>query len=84
MRSLNLNVNVRVKPTRHGEKTEEQWVRKLFPFGSHGSILHVPDKDGYTKWELWELMNVFGPEMYNGNPEMCFVDNEIQICEEPL
>ena len=30
---------------------------------------------------LWELMQIFGPQMYNGNPRQMFVDNEVRVIE---
>lgn len=29
------------------------------------------------QFQLYELMNIFGPEMYNGNPHNCFMQNKI-------
>lgn len=31
--------------------------------------------NGESEWTLWELMNVFGQEMFNGNPLMPFNTN---------
>jgi len=33
------------------------------------------------KFQLWELMEIFGKYMYSGMPEIPFVNNEIEIKE---
>ena len=32
-----------------------------------------------TRFQFWELMQVFGPTMFHGNPCMPFVNNEIKF-----
>jgi hypothetical protein len=84
---MNLNTPVRVRLTEHGRKVEKKALQTLFSgrMNKHDAerlvlrCTYTPDKSGYTRWMLWELMNVFGPEMLNGNPNMCFENNEIQI-----
>lgn len=61
---FNINNYVWVKLTPIGLKVlEKDWSR-----GKHGYKYtpKVPDSDGYTKWQLWDLMNRFGFELHNG------------------
>lgn len=41
------------------------------------------DENGYTEMQMWEVMNLFGNYMYNGNPDMPF-ETTIAISEEYL
>lgn len=34
-------------------------------------------QDNWMEIQLWELMNIFGPQMYNGNPDTMFTGNQI-------
>ena len=65
MVSFNINDYVCVRLTDEGRKILTQQHR------------HVPaeDSDGYSKWQLWELMSVFGQHLYNG----CIVPFEMTI-----
>lgn len=38
-------------------------------------------EDGSHKFQLWELMHIFGKVCYNGNPKMPFICNSIIIKE---
>lgn len=67
---FNVNNYVKVKLTKRGKEImKEEGVMREY----------VPDKDGYTKWQLWELMGVFGNYVYNGC-EIPF-ETEIEITE---
>ncbi len=62
---INLNDKVRVKLTAHGDialSMDEYAVDK-------------PDADGNLEMQLWELMRVFGPFMFHGNPNLPFETN---------
>ena len=73
---LKFNVNdiVRVKLTQVGLniiRKKEDCYRHLKISG----IKRKKDKEGYTKFQLWELMSLFGDHLYNGcdvpfNPEI--------------
>ena len=52
---FNLNDDVKVKLTDHG--------RDLL---AKKRLTRQPDEAGYTKFQLWELMNIFGEHFYNG------------------
>lgn len=38
-----------------------------------------PLKNGYFKIQLWQLMNIYGRFMYNGNPNPPFENMEVEI-----
>lgn len=61
---ININDSVTVKLTEAGEKRLRDYFTK------------IPDlnisQDKVFKAQLWELMNIFGPEMYMGNPDSMF------------
>lgn len=41
---------------------------------------YEPDKNGYSTFQLWDFMNIFGSYMYHGNPKLPF-DCDIFINE---
>lgn len=41
---------------------------------------YEPDKNGYSTFQLWDFMNIFGSYMYHGNPKLSF-DCDIFINE---
>jgi hypothetical protein len=53
---FNLNDDVKVKLTDHGRDLLAKKRR----------LTRQPDEAGYTKFQLWELMNIFGEHFYNG------------------
>lgn len=66
---INVNDKVRVKLTPHGEiilAMDEYATDK-------------PDVDGWLEMPLWELMRVFGPVMFHGNPNLPFEGNEVKL-----
>jgi hypothetical protein len=56
--SFNINYNVHVRLTEEG--------RNIL----HSQKVTVPpeDQNGYSRWQLWVLMNTFGPHLWNGAP----------------
>lgn len=80
---ININDCVLVRLTPYGEKLwAEHWTR--FP---ETGFTNVPDAvrksvtepDGRIRFQLWDMMAVFGKAMYNGNPNIPFQDNVIYI-----
>jgi len=66
---ININDEVTVKLTDFGEQLlAEKGVEKASLCGEY-------------KFQLWELMQIFGDCMYNGMPKMPFVKNELIIGE---
>lgn len=78
---FNVNSSVRVKLTDEGRKIHRDRhdnLRKKLPSGVEFNYRPPEeDADGYSKWQLWELMQVFGPHICLGcvNP----FDTEIQF-----
>ncbi len=64
---INLNVQVYVKLTEKGKE-----ILSSKEFVSH----FTPDHEGYYKFQLWELMQIFGKDLWNGC-KVPFENNEI-------
>jgi len=74
MPTFNINETVKVKLTEKGRlimKQQFERLRKDYPQIGHWTGVPV-DKEGCTAFQLWALMSLFGPEMYNGNTELPF------------
>lgn len=68
---FNINHYVRVKLTEQGLAIHKADHMKIFS----GCLKTYPykepytDHDGYSRWQLWNLMHIFGSKCYNGcNP----------------
>lgn len=63
---FNVNNYVKVKLTERGKAImkKEGVLRE-----------YKADKDGFSKWQLWELMRVFGNYLFNG----CEIPFEMEI-----
>lgn len=63
---VNINDKVRVKLTEHGllRLDNDEYLKWT-----------KPDADGWLELHLWEAMFVFGPFMFNGNPNIPFETN---------
>ena len=70
---IGLNAEVRVRLTHFGTALVRESGRS------------VPNMDlnGETKFQLWDLMAVFGPRLYHGMPNIPFLNNEIILTTEP-
>ena len=68
---LNMNDTVHVELTEYGKEVFKNKIYDLI--GPVKPLEHCED------FQLWELFYYFGEEMYNGNPNICFVNNEIEI-----
>jgi len=71
MKLVNFNVNdhVHVKLTREGIKElrkQHKELRETFP-KLHEFNIPRTDEEGYTRYQLWELMRTFGHIMFNGS-----------------
>lgn len=60
---LNINDTVKVKLTPIGW---EIYRKHYTPFCTEGYIPPKQDSRGYVEFQLWDLMHVFGPNMYLG------------------
>ena len=59
---IKFNINVRVKLTSHGH---HQWALHNAALGIKAHPLPV-DAEGYTEFQLWDLMHVFGSAIRMG------------------
>lgn len=82
MKKLNLNDNVKVKLTSFG--LEILSMRYKERNGNSTDFVPTIDENGYTEYQLWELMNIFGEYYYVGAAELPFELNEIIFKEEVL
>lgn len=89
-KTLNTNDYVKVKLTSDGIKllkSQYNEMLKQMPSLARKSMgpFEEPktDEEGYSEFQLWELMHHFGEYMYNGNPNPPFFNN-IKITEENL
>ena len=78
---MNINDKVRVRPAAHGgailrENYENLW--RDTPRAAPVFTLPNEDKDGYSEWQLWDLIKQFGQHLWNGC-RIPFVDNEVQF-----
>lgn len=77
--TFNLNDHVLVRLTEHGRKLHRDDYDKSkspYPYKEPEE-----DEQGWSKWQLWELMRAFGPHLYNGC-ELPF-ETTIEIITEP-
>ncbi len=82
MIKFNINHKVKVKLTEEGRKilkAEGEVLIKIYPdmkeFAELNYMLPEIDEDGYSTYQLWDLMKTFGDHMYNG----CSVPFETEI-----
>lgn len=80
---FNINYEVKVKLTEYGRELYYHQFDDLIKQG----MLMTPiqpkvDKEGYTTFQLWELMSIYGPHIYMGMTKLPFQDNAIYIPKE--
>lgn len=70
----NVNDMVRIKITKTGHDTLEKQHRDLCSqYGiKHKYPIPVVDTEGFTEMPLWTVMQRFGDQMFNGNPDVPF------------
>lgn len=85
MFTYNTNDKIKVKLTEHGKAILEHEVAdtmnmlKNLNFSSD-YFPYPEDEDGYTEFQLWKFMRIFGAYFYNGctqiieNNEIIFID----------
>ena len=75
MKELNLNSEVIIKLTDYGKEILK----------SQGILNTVGiDENGYSSFQMWELMHYFGSHMFIGDTEVPFEQNSIIIPDENL
>ena len=75
---MNFNINdfVSVRLTGHGKRVYEafkaQQNKDIRAAGVEPDLVerHPETPSGWSRWQLWELMSIFGPHLYNGGPLM--------------
>ena len=78
MQKVNLNQRIVARLTPFGK---EQYRRYLWQFRDNKHVSqNVPD---VLEMGLWEFAQIFGPVLYNGNPQVVVVDNEIGFVPAP-
>lgn len=77
---FNISNYVRVRLTDHGRQIHKQNTEA---YGLGGVYYRPPveDDQGWSKWQLWDLMSVFGHSISLGC-ELPF-DTTIEICSPP-
>ncbi len=79
---ININDTIKIKLTNKGKEIllqkdceNSQFSPQLVNYYSS-----LVDSDGYMELPLWEIMSVFGNQMYNGNPNIPF-ETTIEISQ---
>ena len=75
---MNFNINdyVKVRLTTNGHQVYAAYKKKQeADIRAAGVELesydrHPEDASGWSQWQLWELMMIFGPHLYHGGPLM--------------
>lgn len=74
---FNINETVRVRLTPNGKNVYANYLKQ---FKNIGVNQNVPEQ---LEMPLWEFCQIFGQEMYNGNPRAPFtVNNEIDFIQK--
>jgi hypothetical protein len=84
---FNLNDYIIVTLTPAGEAA---WTKYLYQYADYGSI--VPKEvqktyrlsDGKVQFQLWEAMNIFGSDCYNGSKTLPFVGNALELKSDQI
>jgi hypothetical protein len=63
LRKFNINDDVLIKLTKEGKKLYEKHYRTFLPVQYPIPELPVEDENGYSKWQLWYVMEIFGQYM---------------------
>lgn len=89
MKKLNINESVWVKLTEEGTRNLKLHYDKIKEgLPPRAKLAYKPpkrktDEEGYTEFQLWELANIFGEQMYNGNQNQS-IESTIKIDEKSL
>lgn len=65
----NVNDHVKVKLTDHGRQILQDLHDHMYR-NSLGAPPYVPpeEKEGWSTWQIWDLMSTFGPHIMMGRP----------------
>lgn len=75
--TFNLNIKARVRLTLHG------WALLETSCGSQTRQALALAPGGIYEAPLWDIINTFGPSLEMGIGNLPFVDNQIEIIDEP-
>jgi len=71
MKEFNINDYIKVKLTKHGQKIHISYYEKFDTYGVNKKFYKPEiDNEGYTEYQLWEFMNIFGEHMFNGADQL--------------
>jgi len=64
----NINSNVYVKLTPKGHELYKKFWEEVFKDSEtkHTAPVIHTDAEGWTEFQMWDLMSIFGPHLYNG------------------
>lgn len=82
---FNINNIVRIKLTRRGEEILRKQFNELaarYPASFGEYVLPKKDSRGFTEFQMWEVMNKFGQDTFNGS-DLAF-ETTIEIPDEYL
>jgi hypothetical protein len=81
MRTININDYVEVQLTAAGiQMLTESYAVAIRLLGiSMENVIQKKTVDGWTRFQIHELMHVFGPACFNGSNRLPFVDNLIKF-----
>ncbi len=82
-KKINLNDYVYVKLTAFGKKVLSDHCNKVGLTGKEARNLYDM-RYNTIKIQLWELMHIFGPTLYNGATEHSFTTGSIFVPEDSL
>lgn len=86
MKAFNINELIKVKLTDHGK---DIYYHQYDEFNKKVGYLTISprypkvDSDGFTSFQLWEFMEIYGPHMHIGMSNI-IEHNDIYICDEDL
>jgi len=77
---FNINEKVRVKLTEHGKALHREYHAKFLAHLGQKAPDYTPpkeDAEGWSEWQLWVLMQEFGPHMGLGFRTV--IETEIEV-----
>lgn len=80
---MNLNEVVRVKLTAEGHESYEVYRKNIMALCRGRVVLNPPaeDAEGYQRFHLWELFEIFGPSVGMGRKPV-FENNEVRPTDD--
>ena len=82
MKEFNINDYIKVKLTGLGVSIHTEHYLKYLKdchMFRYAELTPYVDSEGYTKYQLWEFMNIFGEYMYTGSDQV-IEKNLIYFC----